>query len=111
MLKARLEKDGKFFVYISTSKFELLWDDSYEDEFGHDISNLSEELNIGSKTIDLDAFVADMIFSSLDQEGEECEDANNEFFENCDAVNCTIGSCGNGIMTIIGQLVELELGD
>ena len=111
MLKASLEKDGRFFIYISVDKFSALWDDSYEDETGHDIGTYTAELEIDCSVIDLDAFVADMIFSSLVEKGEECEDVNNEFFENCDAINCSINSCANGIMVIAGKLVEMELGE
>jgi hypothetical protein len=107
MLKAKLERDGKFFLYISTEKFELLWDDSYEDEDGHDMSVFAEEVNVGSSFIDLDSFIGEMVFSCLDADGEECEDVNNEFFENSETVNCNIKSCANGIMIIFGQLVEL----
>jgi hypothetical protein len=111
MLKASLDNDGRFFIYISVEKFKSLWDDSYEDEYGYNIGGYSAELCIDSSVIDLDSFVADMIFSSLDDHGEECEDVNNEFFENCDAINCSISSCANGIMTISGKLVELEIGE
>jgi hypothetical protein len=107
MLKAKLEEDGKFFVYISATKFESLWDDSYEDETGYNIGSIRDEISVDCEHIDLDSFVADMIFSSLDQDGKECEDVNNEFFENCDAVNCSVTSFSNGIMVIFGKLLEL----
>ena len=110
MLKASL-KDGFVTVYISKDRFIEMWDDSFElskseREEGVDISQFSKELNIGSDFIDLNSFVGDQLLSCLDENGEENEDADNEFFEDYGAEDCLIACIKEDIVEIVGKIFK-----
>jgi hypothetical protein len=107
MLKAEFE-ERKFNIKISTSKFIDLWDESYsETGIGDYDCREFSELPLGSRLIDLDAFVSDQILTILDPDGNEDNGVNNEYFENFGTKNCIIKKAADGVVHIQGALSNL----
>jgi len=94
-----LFNDDSMEIIITVDKFIDLWDDSYADGTGYNI-NKYKELNLPFEFIDLDSFVADMMLSILDLDGNEDEDVNNEYFENYEALSCHIKKIENNTIYI-----------
>ena len=105
MIKGSFE-DSNMEITISIDKFVDLWDDSYEDDSGYSVAKY-KEIGLDVSRIDLDSFVADMMLSILDFDGNEDEDANNEYFENYETEKCFIRKIEDDIIYINGVLNKL----
>jgi len=107
MIKA-IFLDDKFSIIMSIDKFKLLWDESYAFLGEYGVDKLKDILGISSDKIDLNSFVAEQILSILNENGEEDESANNECFEDYDALNCSIKDVMDGSILITGKLISFN---
>lgn len=104
MVRALFQEDGKFTIILSVTKFKALWDESYALPGECSIEKYKDELGVLSNKIDLNSFVAEQILSILNSNGEEDESANNECFENYDALNCVVRDVVDGTVIVTGKL-------
>ena len=108
MLKASIQ-DVFFTIQISKDLFIEMWDDSFElpksekDE-GVDISAFAKELGVSSDYVDLNSFVGDQLLACLDENGEENENADNEYFEDYGAEECSISTIKGDVIEIVGKI-------